>query len=59
MKWLASHDEAAMYDHEIHSMQTGKPAELIRLLHELKPGYYYKRDGRSVLSNFALDNLQC
>lgn len=44
MNWLASHDDMIqMYKREIHALQEGKPADLIRLLYDLKPGYQYKR----------------
>jgi hypothetical protein len=38
MHWLASHPEIQMYEHELHSLAQGKPAELVSQLYALPPG---------------------
>jgi hypothetical protein len=43
MNWLASHPEIQMYKHELHSLQQGKPAELVSQLYTLPAGQKYKR----------------
>jgi len=44
MDWLAQHDdEVQMYRHELHALQSNRPAEFVRLMYELKPGRRYKR----------------
>jgi len=43
LKWLGSHREIEMHDHELHAMQSGCPAELVSLLYALPAGRNYKR----------------
>jgi hypothetical protein len=43
VQWLASHPEIQMYEHELHSLTEGKPAELVSQLYALPAGSKYKR----------------
>jgi len=42
-RWLRSHEEILMYPNEDHSLKSGKPAELVSLLHALPSGRQFKR----------------
>ena len=41
--WLDSHREVQVYNYELHSLQRGNPAELVRQLYALPEGSQYKR----------------
>jgi hypothetical protein len=43
MEWLVSHPEIQMYEHELHSLQSGKPAEFVSQMYALPAGNKYKR----------------
>jgi len=47
MNWLASHEEIAMYQHELHSLGNGRPAELVKSLYRLPRGMELKRGYKS------------
>ena len=46
-KYLASHDEIEMHDHEIYAIRSGDPAVLVANMYELKPGSQYKHGFKS------------
>jgi hypothetical protein len=43
MFWLADHPDVQMHRYELHALQTGQPAEMVRIMYELEPGFRYKR----------------
>lgn len=60
MNWLASHRDIQMHKRELHALQEGKPADLIRLMYELEPGYQYKRGykaPRDIINSKVLDAM--
>jgi hypothetical protein len=57
MKWLASHHEIQMYDHEINSLRRGKPAELVSQLYALPAGSKYKRGYKAPSDIFSIEAL--
>jgi hypothetical protein len=60
LNWLASHDEIQMYDHEIHSLHMGKPAEMVDQLYKLPAGSKYKRGYKApndIISIEAMDSI--
>jgi hypothetical protein len=59
-KWLASHPEIQMYEHELYSLAQGKPAELVSQLYALPAGRKYKRGYKApndIRSIEALDGI--
>jgi Sulfotransferase domain len=42
-RWLSSHQEIQMYDHEIYYLKDNEPAEMVRALHLLPEGDQFKR----------------
>jgi hypothetical protein len=60
MHWLASHPEIQMYEHELHSLAQGKPAELVSQLYALPAGSKYNRGYKApndIRSIEALDGI--
>ena len=61
MGWLAKHEQVQMYDHEIHSLKSGKPEELVELMYALEPGDNYRRGYKApndILSDVAREALR-
>ena len=43
LNWLHGHEQVQAYNHELHSLQQGKPAELVSQMYALSAGKQYKR----------------
>jgi len=52
MIWISRHPEVQMFSREIHSLKNSNPAELVRLLHSLRPGENFKRGYKGMLAFF-------
>jgi hypothetical protein len=57
MNWLSSHDEIQMYEHKMHSLHAGKPAELVDSLNDLSAGSKYKCTYKAPNDINAMDSI--
>jgi hypothetical protein len=57
MRWLESHNEVQMNHHELHSLQDGKPAELVSQLYTLPAGSKYKRGYKAPRDIYSIEAL--